>query len=683
MRIRLLTAVVPVLIAMLSGLLIWPATATPAGAVNPPPPITLETPGIDAHPGYKPQKSCTASAKPGTTALLKALLKTWGGKSWGISRFCTSGGTSEHKEGRALDWHMDSRKAKDRKKVDQAISWITRNRGEVAYRLGIMYVIWNQKIWSTYYQELGWRKMANRGSWTANHKDHVHISLTWDGAMGQTSWWTGKVLQVPKNGRCGTASFGPCQPMIGRSKSNSWPAVTVGPFSPYPSETPNIAGSPRVGLTLRAVPGTWTPSGATLAYQWLRDGKAIAGATAAEYVVAAADIGRAIRLRVSATAGGATTTKTSDSLPDAVPGILPAPRPKVTGEHLFGSTLSGAPEAAFPEGTTVSYQWQRNEKDIAKATASDYTLAAADVGKKVRLRVRAALAGYTTITGYSSAVTVKPQQFSAAPKPTVDGILRVGGRLTAVPGEWSPQATFGYQWYRNGKKIKGKTKVTYTLGKADLGKRISVRVRGTLPGYAALNRDSERSAAVQTGLSAPTPKLSDATPRVGQLITANPGTWKPAGATFGYQWYRNGKAIAGATERGYTVTAADHGTKLRVQVTGSLDGYPNLSKKSASSSKVANGQFKPGTVEVTGEPAVDSTLTADEGTWTSKDSAALTLQPVFRYQWYAAGKAVKGATARTFTPASTHRGKKVHVVVTGTLPRYTKLAATSAAVTIG
>jgi hypothetical protein len=229
----------------------------------------------------------------------------------------------------------------------------------------------------------------------------------------------------------------------------------------------------------------------------------------------------------------------------------------------------------------------------------------------------------------------------------------------------------------------GKTKVTYTLGKADLGKRISVRVRGTLPGYAALNRDSERSAAVQTGLSAPTPKLSDATPRVGQLITANPGTWKPAGATFGYQWYRNGKAIAGATERGYTVTAADHGTKLRVQVTGSLDGYPNLSKKSASSSKVANGQFKPGTVEVTGEPAVDSTLTADEGTWTSKNSAALTLQPVFRYQWYAAGKAVKGATARTFTPASTHRGKKVHVVVTGTLPRYTKLAATSAAVTIG
>lgn len=496
MRVRLLTATVSVLIATLAGLLVGPAVATPAGAVNPPPPKTLETPGIDAHPGYKPQKTCTSKAKPGTTALLKAMIKTWGGSSWGISRFCTSGGTSEHKEGRALDWHMDSRKAKHRKKVDQAVNWITRNRGEVAYRLGIMYVIWNQKIWSTYYQELGWRKMASRGSWTANHKDHVHISLTWDGAMGQTSWWTGTVLEVPKAGRCGTASYGPCQPMIGRSKSSSWPAVTVGPFSPYPSDTPNIAGSPRVGLTLRAVPGTWTPAGATLAYQWLRDGTKIAGATAETYVVAPADIGRAIKLRVSATADGATTTKTSDSLTDAVPGLLPAPRPKVTGEHVFGSTLSGTTAATFPEGTTVGYQWQRNKKNIAGATASDYTLTTADVGKKVRLRVRAARPGYTTVTAYTTAVAVKSRQFDTAPKPTIDGVLRVGSRLTAVPGEWSPQARLSYRWYRNGKTIKGKKKATYTLVKADRGKRISVRVRGTLAGYAALNRYSARSTPV-------------------------------------------------------------------------------------------------------------------------------------------------------------------------------------------
>ena len=43
--------------------------------------------------------------------------------------------------------------------------------------MGIMYVIWNQKIWSLYYSELGWRKMADRGGVTANHYDHVHVSV--------------------------------------------------------------------------------------------------------------------------------------------------------------------------------------------------------------------------------------------------------------------------------------------------------------------------------------------------------------------------------------------------------------------------------------------------------------------------------------------------------------------------
>lgn len=45
------------------------------------------------------------------------------------------------------------------------------------------------------------------------------------------------------------------------------------------------------------------PTGSTIAYQWLRDGKAIAGATGPDYVVAAADLGTALSVRVSATLG--------------------------------------------------------------------------------------------------------------------------------------------------------------------------------------------------------------------------------------------------------------------------------------------------------------------------------------------------------------------------------------------
>jgi hypothetical protein len=574
------------LLAAACALLVLAAPVAQARAANPAPPKTLQTPGVDGHLGYIAQKTCTPSAKPGTTALLKALIKTWGGSSWGISRFCSSGGTSEHKEGRALDWHMDSRKAKDRAKVADMVNWMTGNNGEAAYRLGVMYIIWNQRIWSIYYQELGWRKMASRGSWTANHKDHVHISLSWDGAMAQTSWWTGQVLQVPQLGPCGKSGRPACLPTIGRSSSASWSHVTVGPFSPYPSVVPAIAGSARVGLTLKAVAGTWMPTGSTLAYQWLRDGKAITDATGTDYLVGAADIGHAIKVRVSAMLGTTTVTKTSDETTDTVKGVFPTPRPVVTGEYLFGSTFSGTPGAGFPEGTAFAYQWQRDGRNIASATAADYALTSADVGHDVRLRVRATLAGYATDYTYSSAVEVQPLHFTATPEPTIDGILRVGGRLTAITGEWQPAATFSYVWYRNGKTIKGATKAGYTLTTSDLGKVITLRVRGTLPGYRAVSKVSQPSLKVQAGLASAAAKLSDSTPRVGQTITVTTGTWKPTGVSFGYQWLRNGVAIDNATEARYTVTAADRGKKLTARITGSLDGYPSVTRTTSSSSKV-------------------------------------------------------------------------------------------------
>ena len=49
---------------------------------------------------------------------------------------------------------------------------------EHAADLGILYVIWWQQIWSPERADEGWRDMADRGSVSANHKDHVHISFT-------------------------------------------------------------------------------------------------------------------------------------------------------------------------------------------------------------------------------------------------------------------------------------------------------------------------------------------------------------------------------------------------------------------------------------------------------------------------------------------------------------------------
>ncbi len=46
-----------------------------------------------------------------------------------------------------------------------------------ASELGVSYVIWSQHIWTVQRSSEGWRAMSDRGSTTANHYDHVHVSV--------------------------------------------------------------------------------------------------------------------------------------------------------------------------------------------------------------------------------------------------------------------------------------------------------------------------------------------------------------------------------------------------------------------------------------------------------------------------------------------------------------------------
>jgi hypothetical protein len=81
-------------------------------------------------------------------------------------------------------------------------------------------------------------------------------------------------------------------------------ASAIGDVSPAATTKPSITGTPSVGSTLKAKPGTWDVEGTTYAYQWLRDGKSISGATSTAYKVVTADAGHTVSVRVTATADG-------------------------------------------------------------------------------------------------------------------------------------------------------------------------------------------------------------------------------------------------------------------------------------------------------------------------------------------------------------------------------------------
>jgi hypothetical protein len=68
-------------------------------------------------------------------------------------------------------------------------------------------------------------------------------------------------------------------------------------------ETPTITGDAKIGSTLAAKPGNWTPLGLQISYQWLRDGKPIAGATSAQYWLTGADAGHELSVQAIGTLG--------------------------------------------------------------------------------------------------------------------------------------------------------------------------------------------------------------------------------------------------------------------------------------------------------------------------------------------------------------------------------------------
>ncbi|SDK89711.1 coiled-coil domain-containing protein [Nonomuraea jiangxiensis] len=84
-----------------------------------------------------------------------------------------AGASGEHPLGRACDFMMSSGgtipSSANNALGDRIADWALKNKG----RLGVKYVIWKQRI----NMGSGWRSMADRGSVTENHYDHVHISM--------------------------------------------------------------------------------------------------------------------------------------------------------------------------------------------------------------------------------------------------------------------------------------------------------------------------------------------------------------------------------------------------------------------------------------------------------------------------------------------------------------------------
>ncbi|MBN9612845.1 MAG: hypothetical protein J0H64_05200, partial [Actinobacteria bacterium] len=170
------------------------------------------------------------------------------------------------------------------------------------------------------------------------------------------------------------------------------------PFLPV-SQT--VSGAATVGATLATSSGSWSPKPERLQYQWLRDGAAIPGATAAKYRLAGTDADKRISVRVIGTRNGRSESATSRST-GRVLRAMTAVRPKVSGKFRVGARLAAHHGAWRPGGVRFTYRWLRNGKAISGATSSRYRLKSADLGKLISVKVTGKKAGYAERSTTSS-----------------------------------------------------------------------------------------------------------------------------------------------------------------------------------------------------------------------------------------------------------------------------------------
>jgi peptidoglycan hydrolase-like protein with peptidoglycan-binding domain len=193
------------------------ALAAPAAAATPALPVPAGLPAqIEPLAPYVEQVSCDPRLRPGTAKLARLLASTYranNATSWASTYACGTDGTrSEHYDGRAIDWMVDVHRPAQYAAAKAVLTSLLAtdrvgNRFALARRLGVMYLIYNNRMWGAW--DGRWEEYNNcshlpKGADdNACHRTHMHISLSWNGAMGRTSYWT---KRVP------VTDFGPCRP---------------------------------------------------------------------------------------------------------------------------------------------------------------------------------------------------------------------------------------------------------------------------------------------------------------------------------------------------------------------------------------------------------------------------------------------------------------------------------------
>ena len=260
--------------------------------------------------------------------------------------------------------------------------------------------------------------------------------------------------------------------------------------------------------------------------------------------------------------------------------------------------------------------------------------------------------------------------------PSIGGVAAMAGTLTASPAagdDFPDGTTYDYRWLADGDQFATGAQVTLTA--AQVGHTITVQDRATATGFGASewSASSAATAPVAPGeLAVPSAVSISGTPTVGSTLTAVvTGGWTD-GTQVAFSWKADGVPFSTAPGA-VTLTGAEAGRSITVEITGSLAGYVSRTIESAATSPVAGVPLPdlaaPSAVTVAGTPKVGRSLTASAtGSWTPGTTVA--------YAWKADGRSF-GGNAATVVLSARELGARITVTATGTLAGYRPATVTS------
>lgn len=160
-----------------------------------------------------------------------------------------------------------------------------------------------------------------------------------------------------------------------RHGTGSGPPPDVPPAN---TAVPTVSGTPAQGNTLTATPGTWTGTPTpTLTYQWERNGGDIGTATALTYVIAANDVGAAVRVRETATNTAGTSSAWSTALAVPSPQLVNTAAAGTNASTVTTGNSGGSGDNAWDSvtiGTGATLVYDNTAGNVASGLGYKFTM---------------------------------------------------------------------------------------------------------------------------------------------------------------------------------------------------------------------------------------------------------------------------------------------------------------------